>query len=106
MLRNYSRIEVFFRPPPTTAIRDIYLTAFNKDLWVAIIFAWIIISMMITLFVRFRRQLLTTENPHSQMDEELSNNVVLWSVGAVSQQGNFIYIITMAISIFSIDISI
>jgi hypothetical protein len=76
-------IKAFFRQPPVSSIRDIFIRPFNFDLWLCLLLIWtLLISSMAGLYC-LRRKYVHVE----VSDRELVEESMLWIVGTLCQKG-------------------
>ena len=76
--------------PPSSSIRDIFINAFTQELWFTTFVTWILIilAMRAMAFVKSKMK------PLHEKDATIVNEVVIWSIGFICQQGIFIYFTT------------
>lgn len=77
------RVEAFFVQPPVSTARNLYLAPFNFDLWMAMSGSWVLLITAMKICA-WLKSLLT--EPES-IDENVVDDIYLWAVGAICQQG-------------------
>ncbi|CAL8129497.1 unnamed protein product [Orchesella dallaii] len=85
-------VNGFFVQPAASSLRDIVISPFSFGLWVSLMATYLILIASILFFGRQYRNICTAmyeEFPENDMT--LGNEVLLWAVGAVTQQGWYIY---------------
>lgn len=78
------RLRVYFIQPDMNQYRDIFITPFSLDLWMATVVVLIIIVATVRAFGFILNSFAVSEN---EDEKELMSSVMVWGVAIVAQQG-------------------
>jgi len=77
---------VFLQHPPASAVSNLFIAPFSKDLWSALLAIWMV-TLAFTFLVRLVKRRLKQED---QLDECLVDHgeSFVWIIGVACQQGS------------------
>lgn len=88
VLTTYS-VNGFFIQPSASSLRDIVIAPFSFGLWLSLLITYLIIVGSVFYFGRvYRKVYARLYEDFPENDSVFQNELVLWAVGAVTQQGN------------------
>lgn len=83
-------VKVFFRQPPASSIRDIFISPFKAEIWGLLLLIWFLIisSIIFIYWIRYRYALINNDNEIEQfLNQQIAMESVFWCFGAFCQKG-------------------